>query len=158
MRYLWAIPIVILGCSSESTQDDSSGPGWSVLKEFSPWSPCLRDGVLRLHYAMTGGAAVFDADLDGDLDIFLTGTSAQTPQTYWEQTGPLVFENRTNGSGLESAVFGVGATAGILMEMAIQIWSSRASKAQCCIEAKAMERSFWISRFRRTTAFRGDIC
>jgi len=112
MRYLWAIPIVILGCSSESTQDESTGPGWSVLKEFSPVVTLPRDGLLRLHYAMTGGAAVFDADLDGDLDIFLTGTSAQTPQTYWEQTGPLVFENRTNGSGLESAVFGVGATAG----------------------------------------------
>ena len=112
MRYPWAISILILGCSSESAKDESAGTGWSVLKNFSPIVTLPRDGVLRLHYAMTGGAAVLDADLDGDLDIFLTGTSAQTPQTYWEQIAPLVFENRTAGSGLESSAFGVGATAG----------------------------------------------
>ena len=83
MRYPWAISILILGCSSESAKDESAGTGWSVLKNFSPIVTLPRDGVLRLHYAMTGGAAVLDADLDGDLDIFLTGTSAQTPQTYW---------------------------------------------------------------------------
>ena len=152
MRYLWVFFFLLIGCSSESSNEPPSGTGWSEIKTFSPVVTLPRDGLFRLHYVMTGGAAVLDADLDGDLDIFLTGTTAETPQTYWEQTAPLVFEDRTEGSGLESSFFGVGATAGDVDG------DGDADLVVTGLEGTLLYRSEGNGRFTLDPSFQADNC
>ena len=67
---------------------------------------------MRLEYGVTGGAAVFDADGDGDLDILFTGTGPESPTRLWRQTDRLEFVDATEAAGFDATFFGIGATAG----------------------------------------------
>ena len=101
MRYLWVFFFLLTGCSSESSNEPPSGTGWSEIKTFSPVVTLPRDGLFRLHYVMTGGAAILDADLDGDWTFSSQAPLVPNPhQTFGSKPAPLVFEDRTEGSGL----------------------------------------------------------
>ncbi|HCD30054.1 MAG TPA: hypothetical protein DEQ73_05580 [Phycisphaerales bacterium] len=110
----WSM-IVFLGFFTACAPDEPNAvdsQGWRKIQEFGPAVQVPRDGALRLEYGVTGGAAVFDADGDGDLDILLTGTSPKSPTRLWRQTTNLEFVDASEGSGFDATFFGIGATAG----------------------------------------------
>ncbi|MED5322639.1 MAG: VCBS repeat-containing protein, partial [Planctomycetota bacterium] len=107
--------ILLLGFFAACAPDEPravDSPGWLKIQEFGPAVEIPRDGVLRLEYGVTGGAAVFDADGDGDLDILFTGTGPESPTRLWRQTNRLEFVDATEGAGFDATFFGIGATAG----------------------------------------------
>ena len=107
--------ILFLGVLTACTPDEPravDSQGWLKIQEFGSAVEIPRDGALRLEYGVTGGAAVFDADGDGDLDILFTGTGPDSPTRLWRQTNPLDFVDATEGAGFDSTFFGIGATAG----------------------------------------------
>lgn len=69
---------------------------------------------------MGAGAAFFDADGDGHLDLFLVNgaplpghpSPRPQPSRLYRNRGDGTFEDRTAGSGLERAGYGMGAAAG----------------------------------------------
>ena len=107
--------ILLLGFLTACAPDEPravDSPGWLKIQEFGPAVEIPRDGALRLEYGVTGGAAVFDADGDGDLDILFTGTGPESPTRLWRQTNRLEFVDATEGAGFDDTFFGIGATAG----------------------------------------------
>ena len=107
--------ILLLGFLTACAPDEPravDSPGWLKIQEFGPAVEIPRDGALRLEYGVTGGAAVFDADGDGDLDILFTGTGPESPTRLWRQTNRLEFVDATEGAGFDATFFGIGATAG----------------------------------------------
>ena len=107
--------ILFLGFLTACAPDEPravDSPGWLKIQEFGPAVEIPRDGALRLEYGVTGGAAVFDADGDGDLDILFTGTGPESPTRLWRQTNRLEFVDATEGAGFDATFFGIGATAG----------------------------------------------
>ena len=68
---------------------------------------------------MGGGAALFDMDGDGDLDVYLVNSgslidtpSKQPPNRLFENRGDGRFEDVTDGSGAGDTGYGMGVTAG----------------------------------------------
>lgn len=67
-----------------------------------------------------GGMAVFDADLDGRLDLFLVNGATLPPDPndktrqcrFYRQSGVALFANATDPSGLGVTLYGQGAAAG----------------------------------------------
>ena len=107
--------ILFLGFLTACAPDEPravDSPGWLKIQEFGPAVEIPRDGALRLEYGVTGGAAVFDADGDGDLDILFTGTGPESPTRLWRQTDRLEFVDDTESAGFDATFFGIGATAG----------------------------------------------
>ena len=77
--------------------------------------------LLHTPTVMGGGVAVFDADGDGDLDLFLTegspegvvgGLADATTARLYLQTAPLAFEDATARSGIDLRGYGQGAAVG----------------------------------------------
>ena len=101
-----------LNACAPDEPDSVDSQGWRKVQEFGAAVEIPRDGALRLEYSVTGGAAVFDADGDGDLDILLTGTGPKSPTTLWRQTNRLEFVDASEGAGFDASFFGIGATAG----------------------------------------------
>ena len=101
-----------LNACAPDEPDSVDSQGWRKIQEFGAAVEIPRDGALRLEYSVTGGAAVFDADGDGDLDILLTGTGPKSPTTLWRQTNRLEFVDASEGAGFDASFFGIGATAG----------------------------------------------
>ena len=97
--------ILLLGPLAACAPDEPravDSPGWLKIQEFGPAVEIPRDGALRLEYGVTGGAAVFDADGDGDLDILFTGTGPESPTRLWRQTDRLEFVDATEGAGFDA--------------------------------------------------------
>ena len=63
-----------------------------------------------LHQIMGSGAALFDYDNDGDLDIYLINSIG--PNQLFRQTRPLWFEDTGERSGVQDAGYGMGAAIG----------------------------------------------
>ena len=101
----------LTGCAPDEPSSVDS-KGWRKIQKFGPAVSIPRDGALRLEYGVAGGAAVFDADGDGDLDILFTGTGPESPTRLWRQTNSLEFVDVTEGAGFDTTFFGIGATAG----------------------------------------------
>lgn len=71
------------------------------------------DGRLRLEEIMSGGCALFDADRDGDLDLFLVhGDPSQGSWGLWRNDGTGVFVDCTAAIGAVPTHFGMGCAAG----------------------------------------------
>jgi hypothetical protein len=74
-------------------------------------------GKFHLTEIMGSGAALFDADNDGDLDLYLIqGSQEAGANKFYEsrlkQDGRLAFRDRTAGSGLDLRATGMGVAAG----------------------------------------------
>ena len=97
--------ILFLGFLNACAPDepDSVDSQGRKIQEFGAAVEIPRDGALRLEYSVTGGAAVFDADGDGDLDILLTGTGPKSPTTLWRQTNRLEFVDASEGAGFDAS-------------------------------------------------------
>lgn len=112
MRRSMILFLGFLNACAPDEPDSVDSQGWRKIQEFGAAVEIPRDGALRLEYSVTGGAAVFDADGDGDLDILLTGTGPKSPTTLWRQTNRLEFVDASEGAGFDASFFGIGATAG----------------------------------------------
>jgi hypothetical protein len=122
-RPLALLVALCAGCSGR----DATGAGWLVDVTDAAGVDFRHHpgahGKLVLPEIMGGGAALFDADGDGDLDLFLvdggpdsastTADRASTPNRLWLGDGRGHFRDATSGAGLEArGGFGMGVAVG----------------------------------------------
>lgn len=73
------------------------------------------NGAYRMPEIMGSGCALFDADNDGRLDVYLiqnAGPNSDAPNQLFRQQADGTWQNASAGSGLDVAGFGMGAWAG----------------------------------------------
>ncbi len=124
MRVLPVLPLLFAGCGSETDSRALSAAPWLA-------DVTAESGVRFLHAAedergistpeiLGSGAALLDADSDGDLDAYLVNAApsngpkgALPPRNaFFEQVAPLVFVDATERSRTGDEGFGMGAAAG----------------------------------------------
>ena len=126
---LLALALLPLSCSSEPPPPVASEPEAATME---PWLEDVREqvGIDHTYFSgdtgqfyiietMGGGAALFDHDGDGDLDLYLTqGNSldgapdATLRNRLFEQNDDGMFVDRTGASGTGDPRYGVGVTTG----------------------------------------------
>jgi len=105
--------------SPSTTAPPPSGPTWLKDATAEAGLTFLHDSGAKGDYVMLeqvgGGAALFDYDNDGRLDIYLVQCggpeSASRNQLFHQETNG-TFRNVSEGSGLDVTGWGMGATAG----------------------------------------------
>lgn len=117
--------IALSSCQSGTDQPPVSEPPWLVDVtsttgiDFTYHSYESGSRLLPAH--LGAGLALFDADRDGDLDIYLVQGNDRLPATdkqtrdsnrYFRQDAPWQFVDATSESGLADGGFGIGATTG----------------------------------------------
>jgi len=113
----------LTGCGDGPTSGD--GVPWLVDATQAAGLDFVHDsgarGTYRLPEIMASGAALFDADGDGDLDIYLTNgspgqaadpASAVSRNRLYRQEAPARFVDATDTSGLGDAGYGMGVAVG----------------------------------------------
>ena len=128
-RALLALALLPLSCSSEPPPPVASEPEVATVE---PWLEDVREqvGIDHTYFSgdtgqfyiietMGGGAALFDHDGDGDLDLYLTqgntldgAPDANLRNRLFEQNDDGMFVDRTGASGTGDPRYGVGVTTG----------------------------------------------
>ena len=119
---LFLAALLAAGCAPAG---DSPGHGVSWFEEVAAERGLVfahRSGHETEHYmpeAMGGGAALFDMDEDGDLDVYLVQSGSlvrpagnQPSNRLFRNDGTGHFEDVTNGSGAGDPGYGMGVAAG----------------------------------------------
>ena len=121
---LTAVLMMLTGCRQEPSVDPinapaSSGPVWFKDATASWGLRFIHDAGAQGHYFMPeqagSGAALLDYDNDGRLDIYLVqcgGPESQARNQLFHQEPDGSFRNVSEGSGVDVAGWGMGATAG----------------------------------------------
>ena len=110
--------------TNESSPETPAEPAWfvevaqSIGVDWVHRSGANREKLLYLPEIVCGGAALFDADRDGDLDLYLVqGGLAATPgspaskNAYYVNQGDGTFVDRTEASGAAASGYGMGVAA-----------------------------------------------
>jgi hypothetical protein len=128
-RALLALALLLVGCSSESPKPAAPE---SAAQTTQSWLEDVREriGIDHTYFSgetgqfyiietMGGGAALFDHDNDGDLDLYLTqgnvldgAPDATLRNRLFEQNDDGVFVDRTDASGTGDTRYAVGVTTG----------------------------------------------
>ena len=117
-RLLLCALIAAAGCDRpDTTSATSSAPGW--FSDITTASRLAFTHVAGTNYFMPdqvgSGAALFDYDNDGRLDVYLLqdgGTNSGARNQLFHQEADGTFRNVSAGSGLDFAARGMGAFAG----------------------------------------------
>jgi len=132
MRYVGILLALLVGCSDpkeQTTHVDQKQPTNDLP---TPWfvDVAASVGVHHQYYSadtgkfyiietMGGGAALFDYDNDGDLDLYITQGNVlggaprkDLVNRLYENNGDGTFVDRTSGSGATDAHYSIGVTTG----------------------------------------------
>ena len=134
MKKICILPLILwgcVGCGSDSSDTDTDKTHIANVTA-SPWftDTAIDSGIDLTYFSgdngnfyiietMGGGAALFDYDNDGDLDLYITQGNvldgeprADLTNKLYENVGNLKFLDRTESSGASDARYSLGVAAG----------------------------------------------
>ncbi len=119
---LWACEVGKQTPPEAKTEESKSQPWFEEISNSANLTFAHESGHVERNYfpeIMAGGAALFDMDGDGDLDVYLVQSSSLTkptddraPNRLYKNQGDGTFIDVTEGSGADDRGYGMGVAAG----------------------------------------------